>query len=95
MTYIYIYSDRIIYVYIQLQSPKKKLMFFSETEIPMVFLSLHSQDEVQQLLVITFSAQGAPVAQGQAEVRALRDAMLKAPGSPVRRRFGSLGSPKP
>eukprot|EP00435_Cladocopium_sp_Y103_P045304 s161_g13.t1 len=34
-------------------------------------------DEVQQLLVITFSAQGAPVAQGQAEVRALRDAMLK------------------
>lgn len=36
-----------------------------------------SQAEVGDLLVITFSAQGAPVAQGQAEVRALRDAMLK------------------
>lgn len=36
-----------------------------------------SQAEVADLLVITFSAQGAPVAQGQAEVRALRDAMLK------------------
>lgn len=35
------------------------------------------QAEVGDLLVITFSAQGAPVAQGQAEVRALRDAMLK------------------
>ena len=29
------------------------------------------------VLVITFSAQGAPVAQGQAEVRALRDSFLK------------------
>eukprot|EP00438_Fugacium_kawagutii_P010120 Skav236625 [mRNA] locus=scaffold182:54934:63554:+ [translate_table: standard] len=39
---------------------------------------------VADLLVITFSAQGAPVAQGQAEVRALRDALLKAgPGDPV------------
>ena len=44
------------------------------------------EDEVQQLLVITFSAQGAPVAQGQAELRALRDAMLKA--APSRRVAG-------
>jgi hypothetical protein len=63
-------------------------MFFP-AEIPM---EIASQDEVQQLLVITFSAQGARVAQGQAEVRALRDAMLKAP---VQRRLGSVGSPKP
>ena len=34
-------------------------------------------EKVQEILVITFSAQGAPVAQGQAEVRALRDAFLK------------------
>eukprot|EP00931_Biecheleriopsis_adriatica_P016519 TRINITY_DN12144_c0_g1_i1.p1 TRINITY_DN12144_c0_g1~~TRINITY_DN12144_c0_g1_i1.p1 ORF type:complete len:1949 (-),score=403.68 TRINITY_DN12144_c0_g1_i1:11-5857(-) len=34
-------------------------------------------NEVQEILVITFSAQGAPVAQGQAEVRALRDALIK------------------
>ena len=33
-------------------------------------------DEIQELLVVTFSAQGAPVAQGQAEVRALRDSLL-------------------
>ena len=35
------------------------------------------EDEIQDVLVVTFSAQGAPVAQGQAEVRALRDAFLK------------------
>ena len=33
--------------------------------------------EVQETLVVTFSSQGAPVAQGQAEVRALRDQLLK------------------
>lgn len=32
--------------------------------------------KVQDVLVVTFSAQGAPVAQGQAEVRALRDSLL-------------------
>ncbi|CAK0839405.1 unnamed protein product [Prorocentrum cordatum] len=31
---------------------------------------------LQDVLVVTFSAQGAPIAQGQAEVRALRDALL-------------------
>ncbi|CAE8611485.1 unnamed protein product [Polarella glacialis] len=36
-----------------------------------------SPHEVQDVLVLTFSAQGAPVAQGQTEVRALRDALLK------------------
>ena len=86
----------IISVYIQLQSPKKNIfMFFPKLVHPHGFSSLHSQDEVQQLLVITFSAQGAPVAQGQAEVRALRDAMLKAPGRRFGGGFGSLGSPKP
>ncbi|CAE7487056.1 Erbin [Symbiodinium necroappetens] len=35
------------------------------------------EEDTQEVLVITFSAQGAPVAQGQAEVRALRDSFLK------------------
>jgi len=36
-----------------------------------------AEEDVQDTLVVTFSAQGGPVAQGQAEVRALRDASLK------------------
>ena len=35
------------------------------------------QESLSDILVITFSAQGAPVAQGQAEVRSLRDSFLR------------------
>lgn len=77
ITYIRIYSDH-QFLCLSNSIHIKKIHLFIAGEISQI-AHRFAQDEVQQLLVVTFSAQGAPVAQGQAEVRALRDALLKAP----------------
>ncbi|CAK9118529.1 unnamed protein product [Durusdinium trenchii] len=60
-------------------SPEDQVLTEALTTIDLhwdLLLGGKRKETLQELLVVTFSAQGAPVAQGQAEVRALRDSLL-------------------